>query len=458
MTVQSNTFPRAVARFWFSGLLLLVTTYCQQAFSIQQLSDIDAYKTIMVDGSELSSAVGFPIQEFSLAAVSEGELEPIPFQIDEYNEGGAVYFEGWDVPISGSKGIVDQKDKLLFIYKDAGPRRKANQRYDGEIVHEIILTNELGHTRYAYLVRNSRLRSDEQYVRYSAEEALVETDFYSITYNKDNHINWDDFSIVNYEGNENPFDALKIRLETGVITSLAKTQLNNKNLIAIPKGEHSGPIRTTTQMELTLWFLKLPLLRISLQLHHSPNSLLYDVRSVLPETRRSMLAEPQVLISLEGNELYGTELRTALGPKAPGITDGKITSTEQHHIESGISQTENWIWASTRRNLDFVAFFEYTGEQTETLSLHYHDDKNIVDLPERFPGQLPNIGYKIHSMPASGYFGFAVNIHMSNGYQGNPDLFTDKLRRLPDISITLPQQESRPQNQLTSSIQSFEQH
>lgn len=426
----------------FFSLVILLSLYSQQVFSIQPLSNIDAFKTIMLEGAKLTNAVGYPIKEFSLASVIDGEMEPIPFQFDEYNEGGAIYFEGWDVPIAGSRGIVDQEDKLLFIYKDAGSRREEHHRYDGEIIHEIVLTNALGHTRYVYLVKNSRLRSDEQYVRYSADEALVETDFYSITYNKENHINWDDFSIINYNGDSNPFDALKIRIETGVITRLAKTELNNKDLVAIPKGVSSGPIRTTTQMELTMWFLKLPLLRISLQLHHSPNSLIYDVRSVLPETRRSMLADPRIYISLEGNALYGTQLRTALGPKTPGVTDGELDDNEQEFIANGISKTQNWIWASTKRNLDFVAFFDYTGEQTEDLSLHYNDDKELVDLPERFPGQLPNMGYKIHSLPESGYFGFAVNIHMSNGYKGNPDLFTDKLRRLPDISIVSPQKVS----------------
>ncbi len=436
-----TSFFLTTKRSCFS-LVILLSVYSQQVFSIQPLSNIDAFKTIMIEGSKLPGAVGYPIKEFSLASVIDDEMEPIPFQVDEYNEGGAIYFDGWDVPIAGSKDIVDQEDKLLFIYKDAGNRRKAHHRYDGEIIHEIALTNSLGHIRYVYLVKKSRLRSDEQYVRYSADEALVETDFYSIEYNKENHINWDDFSIVNYDGDSNPFDALKIRIETGIISSFAKTELNNKDLVAIPKGVNSGPIRTTTQMELTMWFLKLPLLRISLQLHHSPNSLIYDVRSVLPETRRSMLADPRIFISLEGNELYGTQIRTALGPKTPGITDGKIDANEQEFIANGISKTQNWIWASTKRNLDFVAFFDYTGEQTEDLSLHYNDDKELIDLPERFPGQLPNMGYKIHSLPESGYFGFAVNIHMSNGYKGNPDLFTDKLRRLPDINIASPQEAS----------------
>lgn len=420
------------------GSFLLITSFSQAAHSSQPLSAIDAFKTIMIDGIELPDAIGQPIEQFSLAAVIDGDIEPIPYQIDEYNEGGAVYFDDWDVPIAGSKGIFDPEDKLLFIYKDAGSRIQPHHRHDGQLVHEISLTSKSGHLRYVYLVKNSRLKSDEQYVRYSSDEAIVETDFYSITYNKENHINWDDFSIENYDGEENPFDALKIRLETGIISELVQTELNNRSLVAIPKGEHIGPIRTTTQMELTFWLLKLPIIRISLQLHHYPNSLIYDVRSILPAARRKMLADPKVYLSLEGNKLFGTETRTALGPKQPAITNGTIDEIEKQHIENGISIDNNWIWATTLRNLDFLAFFDFNSDRKQEISLHYNDDLTMVDPPERFDGQLPNVGYKIHTLPDSGFFGFTVGIHISNGFEGDPTVFSKQIRILPDISVAKP--------------------
>lgn len=415
--------------------LLLLIVVNPSVFANAPLNALDAFKTIMIDGSDIGDVVGRPIAEFSLAAIIDGEMEPIPFQVDEYNIGGAVYFKGWEVPIAGSEGVFDPDDKLLFIYKDAGSRRKSRHKYDGEIIHEISLTNREGEKRYAYLVKGSRLRSDEQYIRYSTEEALVETDFYSITYNKDNHINWDDFSIVNYEGEENPFDAFKIRLQTGVLTQLAKIQMNNDDMIATPKGEHFGPVRSTTQLELVVWFFKVPFMRMSIQLHHSPNSLLYDVRANIPSARRKVLADPSVHLTLEGNALYGTEIRTASGPLEPAITDGVVDETEKMHIDSGVSIDNNWIWATTKRNLDFAAFFNYTGGQSEEISFFYNDEAGVVDLPERFPGQLPNAGYKIHSLPDEGYFGAAIAVHFSNGYKGAPGVFADKLRRLPDIYI-----------------------
>ena len=83
-----------------------------------------------------------------------------------------------------------------------------------------------------------------------------------------------------------------------------------------------------------------------------------------------------------------------------------------------------------------MVFFDYVSEQTEKVTLLYRDDSYAVDEPERFRGQLPNVGYKIHSLPDSGFFGFSVGIHLSNGFGGNPDLFSGKLRRLPDLVVT----------------------
>ena len=195
--MKKNTFKSAIVSV---SLSVFVFFGVSPASAIQPLADIEAFKSIMVDGRDISAALGKSIGTLSLAAIVDDELEPIPYQFDEYNEGGAIFFDGWDVPIIGVQGILDDQDKLLFLYKDAGERKSKIQRFDGIPLAELSITGRDGVVRYVYLMENSRLRSDEQYVRYSSEEALVETDFYSLSYNQDNHINWKDLSIAGYEG------------------------------------------------------------------------------------------------------------------------------------------------------------------------------------------------------------------------------------------------------------------
>ena len=227
-----KTTPQNMKRF---RLMLFVAMWClistPSLATLRPLTEIAAFQTIMVEGGDLAAVLGEPIDKISLAAVIDDEMEPVPYQIDEYNNGGAVFFENWSVPIDGVQNRFDKADKLLFLQKDAGSRRKPYHRFDGEFLAEVALTGDDGITRYAYVIKGSRLRSEEQYVRYSAEDALVETDFYSLTYNPENHVVWDDFTLVNYSGDENPLDALKLRMDAGLITSFSKTTLNNNQIV-----------------------------------------------------------------------------------------------------------------------------------------------------------------------------------------------------------------------------------
>ncbi len=420
-------------RVLFMAMLCLIST--SGMATIRPLTEIAAFQTIMVEGEDLAAVLGESIDKISLAAVIDDEMEPVPYQIDEYNNGGAVYFENWSVPIDGVKNRFDKADKLLFLQKDAGSRRQSYHRFDGEFLAEVSLTGIDGITRYVYVIKGSRLRSEEQYVRYSAEDALVETDFYSLMYNPENHVVWDDFTIINYIGDENPLDSLKLRLEAGLLTSFSKTTLNNNQIVAEPAGERIGPIRATTQMDLTLWIFKMPMLQVSLQIHHYPKSIVYDVRMVIPEVRRKLLVDPTLSMSLDANNLLGTTVRTALGPKQSGVVDGEVSEVEQQIIEAGLTATKNWIWASTHRNLDIVAFFDFLGDTDEPLSTVYVDDKLREDQPERFIGQLPNMGYKIENLPDSGFFGFTTSLYISNGFKGEPENFTQSIRTMPELIV-----------------------
>src|SRR5574343_421807 len=78
-------------------------------------ADLLEYQAVRLEAEDLQAAMNLPIESLSLAAVVNGSLEPIPFQIDEYNTGGGVYFDNWDVPIDGKRDVFDGHDKLLFV-------------------------------------------------------------------------------------------------------------------------------------------------------------------------------------------------------------------------------------------------------------------------------------------------------------------------------------------------------
>lgn len=418
----------------FLGFLLAGNA---SASMLPPLGRLDAFKVITLEGEDIPAALGLALDDLSLAAIVDNVMEPVPFQIDQYNVGGALYFEGWDVALAGDIKQFDATDKLLFLFKDAGPRRTDRDVYDGEILSEIMLKDPDGNQRFVYLVKGSRLRSEEQYVRYSSEMGLVETDFYQMRYDTQNHLKWEDFTATNFVG-ERPLDSMKLSLNMGAVTSLVPLELDNDDLVAIPKGEKIGPIRTTTQLDLTMYYLEVPIMHLSMQVHHYPKGVLYDVRGIMPEFRRMLMNKPYLNMSLDANRLMGATVRMANGPKEPGIVDGKIGPIEEQMRHTPFTPDSNWYWVSTLRNLDVVAFLDYLGDFNEPVSPYIQDDADSFEPPEMFPGQLPNLGYTIHSFPETGFMGLVVSIYLDEGMSGEPEVFTQELRTQPEIQVRPP--------------------
>lgn len=415
-------------------LILLSLIVSSQCFAmLPPLRQIDAFKVITLEGEDIPWILGWKLEELSLAAMVDGVMEPIPFQIDEYNTGGAIYFDNWHIPMAGKPELIDATDKLLFLFKDAGARRDPRAPYDGEMVAEIV-THDRGVDRFVYLVRGSRLRADEQYVRYSSDIGLVETDFYSLRYNTDNHLKWDDFTYINYVG-ERPLDSLKLRLNTGIVTSVTKTELNNDQIIALPTNEIIGPIRTTTQLELNLYLFGVSIMQMSMQIHHYPNSIMFDVRGVIPELRRRLMVDPTLTMSVDANRLLGAATYTSAWPDHPAVVDGVVDENEKQMIEAGLDPANNWIWVTSKRKLDILAFVDYLGDFNEPMSLLYEDNLERDDPPEVFPGQMPNVGYGIDAFPMSGFFGLVVSMFISDGFKGDPQQFASDIRTLPDLEV-----------------------
>lgn len=417
---------------------LLILLWCWNvpawAAALPPLDVNEAFRTIMVEGEDLQVALGVPLQELSLAAMIDDALEPIPFQFDQYNKGGAPYFTGWEIPMAGVPGVLNSSDKLLFVLKDAGSRRPRDIPTDGIPLAEISLVDSQGNNRYVYLLRNARLRSDEQYVRYSAELGLVETDFYSLRYRAGNHLLWDDIQFPFYVG-EQPLDAMKLNVNVGVAGPVVKMNFDNDDMIAEPEGAIIGPIRTTTQAKFVVSMMGVPLIQLSLQIHHYPRAVIYDVRGVMPRSLRSLAYDPTVSMVLDFNNLMGAEIRSSVDPALSAVVDGALSETEQTLLTHRFDSNGNWIRVISKRNLDTLSFLDYVGDFNEPLSMVLQDDAQAQDPGERFPGHLPSLGYRVDHLPRGGSMGMIASIYFSESFAGDPATEARQIRTQPDIQV-----------------------
>lgn len=397
--------------------------------------DLLEYQAVRIEAEDVQAAQNLPIESLSLAAVVDGSLEPIPFQIDEYNTGGGVYFDHWDVPIDGQRDVFDAHDKILFINRDAGPRRSSSMVYDGKLLAEIKLSNAHQPDRYVYLVQNSRLRSDVQYVRYSSKEALLETDFFSMQFDQANLINWTQFEFNGFEGKA-PLDSLKIRFNAGIMTKATSTEMDNNNFVAQPVADRVGAISTISQWNVDFVWGGVPLMQASIQLHVYPKSMVYDCRIIIPAVRRSFLVNPQLSIMVDGNNLHGAKVRNSGSPSV-AVVDGQQSVIEDQMAKTLLNPERNWVWMTTGKKLDVIWFYDDLGGPIEPVRFNYNDSATLAEPPERFAGQVPRVGHTVLQFPTSGFYGFAGSFYFEPGFGTlAPELFTEVLRSQPDMQIT----------------------
>lgn len=424
----------------FSAALLISVVICLCLFIHQpsygvQLEKTEQFKVIQLEGRRFPWLLNSAIQQYSLMAVQDGYLKAIPYQFDEYDAVGNVYFEQSGVPLLGSIDVLDPNDRLLFLLNDAGPRKSADQMSDGEIVAEITLQTKSGEPLYAYIVKNSRLRSDVYHVRYSKDISRAETDFYSIINNKKNALIWDEFKSYTFTGDqESPLDSLKFRAKGGMLLPFPKLTLNNKNFIAKPYEERIGPIRATTQFRVTMKFLGIPLLKFDMQVYYFPKYFTYSARVKVPRLQRLALYKPQMTMSLDGNDLEGAIIETPL-VNGQGVVDGKLSEVEKEIIDHGIDNQHTWIRVNTGKNLDSMALFEYIEELNIPIKVHLVDNKTKIDKPEKYPGQSPDVGYLVTSIPRQGFVGMRVSLFLDDEWADDSAQVAKDLTTPPEITI-----------------------
>ncbi|MCG8313015.1 MAG: hypothetical protein MI976_07335 [Pseudomonadales bacterium] len=387
----------------------------------------------MLTGTDIPPIMGMEIEELAVFAVYEGNLEPIPYQIDEYNEGGAVYFDNWDEAIEGTKNIVDGNDKLLILLGDSGPRKTPEMPVDGAIIAEVELETKSGELRYVYLVKGSRLRSDAQHVRYSIDESHVETDFYAMTFDKENQLIWKDFKYADYDG-DSPIDGLKLNFESGLFSSANKLNFDNDRFVAKTIGENVGPIRTTAQLHLVFILLGMEFIDVSIQLHFYPNGLVYDVRFIMPEMRRAMLIDPKLAMSVDFNNLIGAEgIADIL--EYPLLADGIMSDFEVHAEGLEFPADKTGLLLRTQRGFDILTFLDWVGDNPLKTTFYYKDNLNYQGNMDRFKGQVPDAGYRVSDFPDKGLVAFVASIYFGDNFKGKPQALSKFVRSSPTIRV-----------------------
>lgn len=364
--------------------------------------------------AQIPVADGMPIDELSIMRWHEGTFEPIPFQIDERDEFGLVWFRDTGFKRNGEQGVYDQKDQLLFMYEDGGQRKADNaQPREGRVLAELEVRSPQADTLYFYLVRNNEQRSHVRYIEHDPNTGVTRTPYYFLTADPDNELNW---RYLGYNGYTGPADAsiidtLKMRMSGGILLKYPRVTLDNDNLRPKRIGFRIGPIRSIMHLETSVVFAGLPVMKLHVQAMRFPDH--YEAHSYakIPGLYRKAVKQPQVAVTIDGNNLVGGKTWTSAGGGLRGTVNGQMDAQEEELVERQLSTDNSWIIFDSGKGFALLTELLIPEElEGIPLDLVYQDDASLRNTPENYRGQLPNIGYALNGWPKADELNFAVRL------------------------------------------------
>ncbi len=390
---------------------------------------------------QLTSVKGKNPQSFSLFAVKDGKLKPIPYQFDEIKESGFVFMENVsdkDDQIVGKQGIFDGKDELLFMMKDAGLRKTNFMKADGDFVSEISVDNHKGEKRYVYLVENAVQESEDFYVRFSAKLGRVETDYYALKVDPDNAFMWEEFYYDSFVGTHpgRPLDTVTLRMYSNAL-GVVPLNMNNKHMVAKVVAEKSGPIRSTTEYKVVLTYLKAPVMNFTLQIAHYEQGFSYNSRVFIPAIRRRLVSKAAMNASVDGYDLDGAEVYASNGPEKPGIVDGQISNIEKEILKVEFKTNEpSWVFLKTRDGFSYMNNFIVETDEEIPMGIVYEENKDEDRPPEYYKGQMPMIGFMMHRTPLKGFMQITNSMYFfSKDIDIATSEFAELVVRKPNVNV-----------------------
>lgn len=373
---------------------------------------------------DIPSADQLPIGQLSIMRWENGIFEPIPFQIDEFDELGLVWFETTKFKRDGKAGIFDQNDQLLLMYEDGGTKRPAvKQPKEGSILAEVEIAPPAGDSQFFYLVRNNSQRSVVRYIEHDPSTGVTRTPYYFLTTDPENELNWE---YLGYNGYSGPADAsiidtLKMRMSGGIFLRFARMTLDNDNLKPRRIGFRIGPIRSVMHLETSVVFAGLPVMKLHVQAMRFPDH--YEAHSYakIPTLYRKTVRQPQVSVSVDGNNLIGAKVWTAAGGNLRALVNGEMDEQERQLVERPLSTDDSWILFDSGKGFALLTEL-LVPEELEgiPLELVYQDDASLKVKPEHYDGQLPNLGYALNGWPEADELNFEVRLLFFDSLEDKP--------------------------------------
>lgn len=380
-------------------------------------------RLVQLPGSQLPALLGSELRRYALLSVSNGRLRAIPMQFVERTPEGFPYFTSDDsTKAPGNPNLLDPSDQLVFQLEDAGPQ------FSGRAPQKLLAEIEVqtsGGPRYVYLAEQGFLQNHRVLAKYDERAGLIGTDWYDLEVDPKNLNIWRDFFFRTYtltDGKKKRtlLDTMKVKLSGGIFSKNNRITLDNRNLNTEVLEVRRGQVQTEIFAKARVEVARVPVLTVLMYYVIQPRQTEIYARFRIPAIASTVLEKPAVSMAIDGNRLEGGKLWVSWGPDTPVITDGRIDNAETALMQLPVPRDQNWLLYDTEKGFAVLAAMEFKEGFDVPMSLVYKDSRRDEDLPERFIGQWPNVGFSLDDVPIGRDFFFKATL-----------AFNDNLGRLP---------------------------
>lgn len=408
-SISDTEFERVLTAYEADPTYLARNTNTLRRLTSEQISEAIerlgfthfSYQTpIIIKGDELGPALGEPIETLSVMVVRGNEIRPIPYQIDEIDTEGWVYFpQKSPNELAGRWGVLDENDELVFMYRDTGDRYDPSRHddIDASIIREIQLHHN-GRDRYAYLVKGSSRRDESQYASFNMETGQFRSTYWDFRVDPESFLNFHEmYAHVGPAQDHMVFHSVNGNISTGIVSPWPRLNFTLQDNIEIqPVAVKDGPVRAPFLAKAWVVVAGVRIFYIHAQIT------LYDQRISIPlkiqipggEILTRLLQDPVIQISLNFNDLKDARVNAAISddPQGYALVDGRMSEFEKR---ADISHEHNWLWMDSRRGWDIFVNFDLPPDWPEDLSLFYLDCEGCDDVP----GVGPRVGFVAKGFP-----------------------------------------------------------
>ncbi len=390
---------------------------------------------LQIPADKLADLVGEPSSPYSFFAVQDGELEPVPHQWMRFSTAGYPAFTSDpQTERQPHDGQIRSADRLLLRREDGGPPLRDTPRM-GNLVGELVVDYP-DDTLVFYVMKNAYRQATKRYVKFDRDQMVIKSTDYSLSMAPDNMLIWRDF---HYRGYEQPsgerqsiLDSLKIRMGAGLFTRDNRITMTNRNLDPTIESMVRGPLAWALHATTRVKVAGVTVLKINNYFLIMPTQTDIHSRFTLPGVARTVINNPSLSISLDGNKLLGGKLKTSWTGERMAEVDGRV-SGEEEQMRGAPLEKDNWIWFSSGRGFDVLARLAFRDGASVPAHLLYQDSLKKTNKPERFPGQLPNVGFTMNELPIGEEFYFLTRLYFSGDSEGMD------ARRYADHILTDPE-------------------